>query len=146
MKISLGNLLENQEATIKITLIQQLEIVFGCFKFFLPVSFYPDYRNLGAKQNLNYNFKCVLSIESKLSYTSIPSNTSYKYIAKTKCSTITTNKPSRELIYYFKAAEDLTPKLVYGKLDRLAYHPNDAGKKQVALNISFLPTFETIAA
>ena len=96
----------------------------------MPVSFYPDYRNLGAKQNLNYNFKCVLSIESKLSYTSIPSNTSYKYIAKTKCSTITTNKPSRELIYYFKAAEDLTPKLVYGKLDRYAIHPHDDTKKK----------------
>ena len=86
----------------------------------MPVSFYPDYRNLGAKQNLDYSFKCVLNIESKLSYTSVPSNTVYKYIAKTKRSTITTSKPSRELIYYFKAVNNLTPSLVYGKLDRLA--------------------------
>ena len=89
----------------------------------MPVSFYPDYRNLGAKQNLDYSFKCVLTVNSKLSYTSIPSNTSYKFIAKTQCSTITTSKPSRELIYYFKAADNLTPKLVYGKLDRLALNP-----------------------
>ena len=62
MKIKIGNLQPNQEATIKIQLIMQLEVVFGAFKFMLPVSFYPDYRNLGAKQNLDYTFKMVLDI------------------------------------------------------------------------------------
>ena len=112
----------------------------------MPVSFYPDYRSLGAKQNLNYGFKMVLTVGSKLSYTSIPANTTMKYVAKKQESIITTTKPGRELIYYFKTVDDLAPKLVYGKLDRLACHPLKGGKNQVALNVSMLPTFGEEAA
>ena len=69
-----------------------------------------------------------------------------KYNAKKKTSIITTSKPSRELIYYFKTAEDLAPKMVYGNWPKLAYHPEAPNKKMVALNMSFLPTFEKIVA
>ena len=123
MKIKIGNLQPNQEATIKIQLIMQLEVVFGAFKFMLPVSFYPDYRNLGSKQNLDYSFKMVLDIESKLTYFSIPSNSAMKYSAATAKSTITTSKPSREIIYYFRTEKDLAPKLVYANHPRLKNHP-----------------------
>lgn len=48
MTIKLGNLKPGQEAKLSIQLISMLDIVFGSYKFFLPVDFYPDYRNLGT--------------------------------------------------------------------------------------------------
>lgn len=40
-----------------------------------------------------------------------------KYFAKTFETRLTTLKPSREIIYFWKTAEDLAPKLVFAKFD-----------------------------
>ena len=56
MTIKLGNLKPKQEAKLSLQLISRLDIVFGQYKFFLPIDFYPDYRNLGAPQTLKYGF------------------------------------------------------------------------------------------
>ena len=89
---------------------------------------------------MNYSFKMELTIDSKLSYCSIPSNTAMKYLAKTGRSTITTSKPSREIIYFFRTEKALAPTLLYGKDERLMDHPHKAGK-QVAVNLSLLPSY-----
>ena len=81
-----------------------------------------------------------LQVKSKLSYTSIPSNTVIKYNAATHTSTFITKAPSREIIYYFRTQEDLAPQLLYAKDDELAKHPHMYGN-QVAANISILPSF-----
>ena len=64
MTIKLGNLKPLQEATLNIQLISRLDIVFGQYKFFLPVDFYPNYTHLGAKENLNYGFNLTLDVKS----------------------------------------------------------------------------------
>ena len=69
-----------------------------------------------------------------------------KYNAAAAKSTITTSKPSREIIYYFRTEKDLAPKLVYANHPRLKNHPVMTRDKQVALNLSFLPTFGDSAA
>ena len=81
-----------------------------------------------------------LTIDSKLSYCSIPSNTSMKYLASTGKSIITTSKPSREIIYFFRTEKALAPTLLYGKVDGLTDHPHKTGK-QVAVNLSILPSY-----
>ena len=68
-----------------------------------------------------------------------------KYMAKRSETTLTTLKPSREIIYFWKTAEDLAPKLVFAKFDgprKFQDHPfrKEQGK-QLALNLSMVPTF-----
>ena len=81
-----------------------------------------------------------LTVDSKLSYCSIPSNTSMKYLASSGKSIITTSKPSREIMYFFRTEQALAPTLLYGKVDRLMDHPHKA-EKQVAVNLSILPSY-----
>ena len=57
-----------------------IDIVLGSYKFFLPVDFYPDYRNFGAPTNLKYGFDFKLHIKStnKIKRLSVPSNSLVK--------------------------------------------------------------------
>ena len=64
MTIKLGNLREQQEAKLSLQIISRLDIVFGSYKFFLPIDFYPDYRNFGAPTNLKYGFNFMLHVKS----------------------------------------------------------------------------------
>lgn len=85
MTIKLGNLKPQQSAKLSIQLIFMLDIVCGSYKFFLPVDFYPDYRNLGSvsKTNLNYSFKFQMTINStkEITKVSLPPSTT-KILAK----------------------------------------------------------------
>ena len=80
MTIKLGNIGRGEEATLEIQLIFRVDIVMGSYKFFLPADFYPDYRNLGAKSNLDYGFNFVLEIKStkKITWISLPPNSKSK--------------------------------------------------------------------
>ena len=82
-----------------------------------------------------------LKVDSKLSYCSIPSNTTMKYSANTGSCIIKTSKPSREIIYYFRTEKELAPKLLYGKVDRLMDHPLKPPGKYVAVSVSMLPSY-----
>ena len=84
MTIKLGNLRPRQEAKLSLQLISRLTIVFGQYKFFLPVDFYPDYRNLGAPTNLKYGFDFTLHVKSthKIQQISIPPNSVIQKLAR----------------------------------------------------------------
>ena len=64
MTIKLGNLRPLQEAKLNIQLIFKLDIVFGQYKFFLPVDFYPNYTKFGGAKNFKYGFDFILRVKS----------------------------------------------------------------------------------
>jgi len=118
MTIKLGNLKPQQEAKLSIQLIFMLDIVCGSYKFFLPVDFYPDYRNLGStvKSNLNYSFKFKLTINSTKEITKVsvpPSSTQVLKKGRKQLTIGCTKKPNQEMLVFFQTAAAMTPTLSY---------------------------------
>ena len=74
--VKLGNLLPGQKATIKQTILNQLEVVAGSFCFALPAAFFPDYKKIGLKgaNALEYEFSYEVRIcsDSRISNLSVP--------------------------------------------------------------------------
>ena len=62
--------------TLKLNLVQQLDIIGGYYAFILPVAFYPDYRRygVGAADAFPYQFSYQVDIIAKgrISNLSIP--------------------------------------------------------------------------
>ena len=56
ISVKLGNLLPGQKATIKSTMINQLDIVGGHFCYSLPLAFFPQYKKHGSASNQGYEF------------------------------------------------------------------------------------------
>ena len=54
MTVKLGNLLPGQKATLKATILSQLEVVGGHLGYQLPAAFYPDYKKHGVKDRNAY--------------------------------------------------------------------------------------------
>ena len=44
MSLKLGNLMPDQEATINMVIVEEVEIIGGAFSYSLPASFFPDYK------------------------------------------------------------------------------------------------------
>ena len=78
MTVRLGNLLPGQNATLKATIVSQLEVVGGHYAFILPVAFYPDYKKHGVREastfvyEFNYEVKIVAA--ASISNLSLPMN------------------------------------------------------------------------
>lgn len=97
------------------TLIMRLDVVFGYYKFFLPIDFYPDFSFLGNREGMDYTFKMVLDIKSnsKLSNISVPENTFSRLYDQGRCAKIICNKANQELLIYYRTAEAMEPFLIY---------------------------------
>ena len=60
LSVALGNLHPRESATLKLTIVSELEVQEGYYAFTLPVAFYPDYERHGMGYNderFIYNFK-----------------------------------------------------------------------------------------
>ena len=51
MEVKLGNLLPGQTATIKATIVGQMEIMGGHYSYSIPMAFYPDYSRHGSDED-----------------------------------------------------------------------------------------------
>ena len=62
VSIKLGNLAPLQEAKLSMQIIMKAGVEMGSYKFRLPVDFYPDYSQMGAKLEQNYDFSFEMMI------------------------------------------------------------------------------------
>jgi hypothetical protein len=78
MSVKLGNLLPGQTATLKLTIVNQLEVVGGHYAFILPVAFYPDYTKHGLLQATAFvyvfNYEVKIEAGGSISNLSLPMN------------------------------------------------------------------------
>ena len=121
---------------MSIQLISRLDIVFGSYKFSLPVDFYPDYRNLGAPVNVKYGFDVALHVKStaKIQKLSMPPNSACQRMARGTQARIICKKPAEELLLYYQSTEAMKPQLLYAEDPK---YPNE-----IAVSGSLVPTFE----
>ena len=138
MTIKLGNIGRGEEATLEIQLIFRVDIVMGSYKFFLPADFYPDYRNLGAKSNLDYgfNFSMLIKCTKKITWLSLPPNSkaTEQKSSNGRHFLVKCSKPTQELLIFYRSASEIDPQLLYAKDLKFP--------GQVAVSASFVPTFE----
>ena len=64
LRVSLGNLPSQQTATLSFQLISKVPVELGSYCFRLPSDFCPNYKKLGAENEINYNFAIELDIKS----------------------------------------------------------------------------------
>ena len=78
MTVKIGNLLPGQTATLKSTILSQLEVVGGHYCYSLPAAFFPDYKKLGIKSkdayNYGFSYEVKISGNSHISGLHIPTN------------------------------------------------------------------------
>ena len=140
MTVKLGNLLPGQDATLKATIVSQLEVIAGHYAFFLPVAFYPDYKKHGVKAQgaFVYDFAYTVSIfnEKEITNLSLPANSSVidKDDKRTRM-TIQCTEPSRTIDLYYRTGNMMVPQALY------AVSPD--GDK-VACSVSLVPTFDPV--
>ena len=53
MTFKIGNLMPDKEINVVVQLIMPLQIVGSAYQFVLPMAFYPDYRQLGAPEQVD---------------------------------------------------------------------------------------------
>jgi len=140
MKVSLGNILPLQEATISIQLVQKIKVTAGAYQFKLPLAFYPNYAKHGVKDKnaFKYDFSYKLTIKShkKLSFLSIPPNSSVEKVDEESGQnvTVTCTEPSRSLNLFYKTGDMKYPQLTMAK--------HKDFPDEVAVCASFVPNFE----
>ena len=139
MTVKLGNLLPGQVATLRLHLVNQLEIVGGQYAQALPQAFYPNYRKHGANsdEDFAYRFSYDVSIEaqSRISEISIPENA--EIVEKNSTNTsirIQCNETSRSVDLYYRTADMMAPQLFY------AEDPDGSG--EIACSATLVPTFD----
>ena len=80
MTVSLGNLLPGQTATLKSTIVSQLEVVGGHYQYSLPAAFFPDYKKHGIKDKSAYPYEFLyqasIMAEHPVTNLSVPANAS----------------------------------------------------------------------
>ena len=76
MTVSLGNLLPGQTATLRSTIIGQLEVVGGFYQYSLPAAFFPDYKKHGIKDKSLYAYQFLyeakIAADFPISNVSVP--------------------------------------------------------------------------
>jgi len=140
MTIKLGNLLPGQNATLKATIVSQLEVVGGHYAFVLPVAFYPDYKKHGVREAsaFVYEFKYEVNIVAgaSISNLSLPMNAVVSGTDEKKTRmTITCTQLSRTIDLYYRTGDMFVPQLLY------ATSPDS---DKVACIASLVPTFDPV--
>ena len=78
MTVKLGNLMPGQSATLKSTILSQLEVIGGNYSYSLPAAFFPDYKKHGVKEKAAYTYEFAYEVkiiaECPISNLSIPGN------------------------------------------------------------------------
>ena len=77
LSLILGNLGPGQEATLKLQIVNALEVVESHYLFSLPMAFYPDYSKFGVdRANFAYEFSYSIKImtSNRVSSLSLPSS------------------------------------------------------------------------
>ena len=140
LSLKLGNLAPGQEATLKLQIVNSLEIVGSHYMFSLPMAFYPDYSKFGVDvANFAYEFTYAIKIIAKGTITSLSLPTSAEVTNKNDDKTeitIECPEPSRSMDLYYRTADMLVPELLYTET---------ADGKEVACSVSLVPTFEPVA-
>ena len=135
MTVKLGNLLPGETATLKSTLLCQLEIVGGHYSYSLPSAFFPDYKKLGLEGHV-YDFAYEISIisESPITNLSMPANAiiSEQNDSKTNLK-IRSTQPGRKMDVYYRTADMLVPQLQYAR---------GSDGDEFAVFASLTPTFD----
>ena len=140
LSLKLGNLGPGQEATLKLQIINSLEIVGSHYLFSLPMAFYPDYSKYGVDvSNFAYEFNYSIKIVAggPVTSLSLPKSAEVTNRNDTKTQiTIECPQPSRNMDLYYRTADMLIPELFYAET---------ADSKEVACSVSLVPTFEPVA-
>ena len=77
LSLILGNLGPGQEATLKLHIVNSLEVVESHYLFSLPMAFYPDYSKFGVdRANFAYEFTYSIKLmtSNRISSLSLPSS------------------------------------------------------------------------
>jgi len=140
MTVKLGNLMPGQSATLKSTIISQLEVVGGHYAFLLPAAFYPDYRKHGVKDRASfvYEFSYEVRIlsQSRITNLSLPSN--FIIAAQNDSRTdllVRGSQVGRTIDLYYRTVDMLIPALHYATVP---------DSEQVAVAVSLVPTFDPV--
>ena len=121
LTVKLGNLLPGQTATLKSTIIGQLEVVAGHYAYILPVAFYPDYKKHGVKQKnaFVYEFSYNVRIHAKHRVVSLSVPENAEITPQNEGRTemlVSCSQPSRTVDLYYKDADMLIPSLHYARV------------------------------
>ena len=118
-------------------LVQSLQVVNSAYSFILPVSFYPNYRKLGAdtaKYPYTFSYSILIKTDSTLSMVSKPANSILEYENSGKYATIFCEEPDREIQVFYRSTDMDQPQLKYAVSE---LYPNE-----IASSISFTPNFD----
>ena len=137
MIFKLGNLLPGQNATLKSTILSQLEIIGGHYCFSLPAAFFPDYKKHGINKKDTYAYEFVYEVEilanSPISNLSIPvyasvasQNEDHSQIL-IRCS-----QPGRIVDLYYRTFDMMHPQLQFAR----------NSDNEIAVSVSLAPTFD----
>ena len=114
MTVKLGNLLPGQHATIKSTVLSQLEVSGGHYVYSLPSSFFPDYKKHGVKTKGAYAYEFFYEVQilanTPISNLSIPMNATL--ISQNELHSnvvIRCSQPSRSMDIYYRTADMMIP-------------------------------------
>ena len=140
MTIKLGNLLPGQTASLKSTIISQVEIVAGSYCHSLPVAFFPDYKKHGVKDKdtfaYEFTYEARIQSNTKICNLGIPRDAEIVDQNEGKTDiTVRSGKASRSMDLYYRTADMMVPLLQYAK---------NAESDQYAVSISLVPTFDPI--
>ena len=108
MSLKIGNLLPGQEIIVSAQLVQSLQVVNSAYSFILPVSFYPNYRKLGAdtaKYPYTFSYSVLIKTDSSLSMVSKPANSILEYENSGKFATIFCEEPDREIQIFYRSTD-----------------------------------------
>ena len=87
LTLKLGNLLPGQEATLRLQIVNQMEIIGGHYAFTLPMAFYPDYKKHGVQAEdfvYDFSYKVNITAQGSISSLSLPESAEVTYKNETK--------------------------------------------------------------
>lgn len=141
--LKIGNLLPGESATISLSLLEDLEVVGGAWGYTLPASFLPDYgrHNLVESEKANhfpYDFRYKFSVlaADPITYISAPAGAVTAFNSERTQATVTGSQIGRSLRLFYRSRNMLVP--------RLMYEENPKYPDEVAVMVSFVPTFEPV--
>ena len=140
MTVKLGNLLPGQSATLKATIISQLEVVCGNYFYALPSAFFPDYKKHGVKDKDAYLYE--FASETRILSTGRVCNLSIpeeaEIVEKNEYRTeitVRSNKAGRSNDFYYRTVDMMIPTLRYAKKE---------GSDKIAVCVDLVPTFDPV--
>ena len=111
--VKLGNLLPGQTATIKATIVGQMEIVGGHYSYSIPMAFYPDYSRHGSDEDAfayEFDYKVDICTNSPISNMSIPEGGAESMRSPDRTSIVVLGSTgTRSLDFFYRTMDMLVP-------------------------------------